>query len=331
MATATPIAYNPSFNFIPGTEQVGVFSVGTPTSGFTGEPRWWNSPDLELGYVIGIPVTDCNIPTPNLLETACFSFYRSSALTESSFVELSEYLTGQSFSDGNEAAIYLQDILGYYTSWTVSLKSFYITNSAQTTSLSSYTYNNISIGGPGLIVLTVGAKRNSFLASNYSAVNSIVVNGITATIHSQRAYGDNGSTIASVRITGNTDVANIDVNLGYLGDGVTLGIHRIINNISDTPLDSEGDYIGTIEFGGSYTLFFPSSNPKVSIGTACSTETPSSNVTINTLTKNFQVNNSEMVMASGSKRITDGTTLFQTAFGFDTEFSSATMCGAIWN
>jgi hypothetical protein len=332
MATATPIAYNPSLSFIPGTQQIGVFSVGTPTSGFTGNPKWWNSPDLELGYVIGIPVSGNTQPTPVSGVTASLGFYRSSALTETAFVELSEYLTGQSFGDGNDAEIYLEDTLGYYTSWTGAPQSFYITNSAQTTSLSSYTFNSISIGGPGLIVLTVGAKRLTYTGdAAYNNVTSIVVNGINATLHQNRGQGINGSTIASVRITGNTNVANIDVNFGYLGDGVTLGIHRIINNISDTPLDSNQSKISTIEFSDAYTLNFPSSNPKVAIGTTCSTNSPSANVTFTNLTKNFQVNNSKMLMSSGSIRITNGTTSLFQGYTFDTDLSVASMCGAIWN
>ena len=67
--------------------------------------------------MIGIPVSDCNIPTPNSGETACFSFYRSSALTDNSFIELTNFLTGQSFTGATAARTYLENILGYYTSY----------------------------------------------------------------------------------------------------------------------------------------------------------------------------------------------------------------------
>ena len=46
MATARPFAYNPPPNaVIAGTEQVGSLAVGTPTSGFTSNPQFWNGPD----------------------------------------------------------------------------------------------------------------------------------------------------------------------------------------------------------------------------------------------------------------------------------------------
>jgi hypothetical protein len=38
-----------------------------------------------------------------------------------------------------------------------------------------------------------------------------------------------------------------------------------------------------------------------------------------------------MLMASGSKRITDGTTSLAVLYTFDTDLSVASMCGAIWN
>ena len=117
MATAIPIAYNPSLTTISGTTQIGVFATGTPVSGFTGEPRWWNSPDFDLGYVIGIPVSDCDIPTPNSGETACFSFFRASANTDNAFLSLTNYLTGQSFTGTSNARTWLINNLGYYTNY----------------------------------------------------------------------------------------------------------------------------------------------------------------------------------------------------------------------
>lgn len=63
MATATSFAYNPG-DPISGTEQVGDLSVGTPTSGFTDSPQYWNGPDQDLGYVIAKSVPSNTQPTP---------------------------------------------------------------------------------------------------------------------------------------------------------------------------------------------------------------------------------------------------------------------------
>lgn len=331
MPTSTPIAYNPSYSFINGTQQVGVFATGFPTSGFTGDPKWWNSPDLELGYVVGIPVSGNTQPTPVSGVTASLGFYRSSALTETAFVSLGDYLTGQSFADGNDASIYMEETLGYYTSWTGAPTNMFITSSASTETNTTYSFGGIDIGGPGLIVLTLGVKRTTPELSNYDVVDTIVVNGLNVTIHTERGYNQNGSAIASVRITGNTTIANIDVNLPYTGDALTLNVYRVQNNISDTPLDTKNSYLSTVEFGDIYTFTFSSSNPKVTINTCCSTDTPSSSVSMTNLTKNSQVNNAEMLMASGSKRISEGSTSYLVGFTFDSDVSFASSCGAIWN
>jgi hypothetical protein len=49
--------------------------------------------------------------------SASVAFNRSSTLSEASFIELAETLTGQTFPTGNDAKTYLNDILGYWTSW----------------------------------------------------------------------------------------------------------------------------------------------------------------------------------------------------------------------
>lgn len=67
MATATPFAYNPSLTPIDGTTQVGTLSVGTPTSGFTDSPQYWNGPDQELGYVIALPKSGNTQVTPIII------------------------------------------------------------------------------------------------------------------------------------------------------------------------------------------------------------------------------------------------------------------------
>jgi len=65
MSFARPFAYNPSPNaVIAGTEQVGDLAVGTPTSGFTNSPTFWNGPDETQGYVIASPVSGNTQQTP---------------------------------------------------------------------------------------------------------------------------------------------------------------------------------------------------------------------------------------------------------------------------
>jgi hypothetical protein len=63
MAITRPFSYNTGAP-IAGTIQVGSLAVGTPTSGFTTNPQFWNGPDEELGYVIAVPVSGNTQPTP---------------------------------------------------------------------------------------------------------------------------------------------------------------------------------------------------------------------------------------------------------------------------
>ena len=115
MATARPFAYYTGSTIL-GTIQIGSLSVGTPSSGFTDTPQYWNGPDEELGYVIARPIPNNTQPTPVSGVTASVGFNRSSALTENSFVELTNYLFNQSFTGGTQAKTYLNNN-GYWTSY----------------------------------------------------------------------------------------------------------------------------------------------------------------------------------------------------------------------
>jgi len=115
MSISTPFAYNPGTQ-IPGTEQLGDLSFGTPLSGFTNNPQYWNGPDEELGYVITLSDPTNSQPTPIEGVFASVGFYRSEFLTENSFVEMTNQIFGQSFNNGTDAKTWLNDN-GYWTSF----------------------------------------------------------------------------------------------------------------------------------------------------------------------------------------------------------------------
>jgi hypothetical protein len=129
MATARPFAYNIGAP-IAGTEQVGGLAVGTPTSGFasTGLP-WWNGPDEEEGYVIAQSVPSDTQPTPVSGVSASVGFFRSSDLTDPSFISISNAVAGPSgggpFASGSAAKIWL-NANGYWTSYS-GANSFVVT------------------------------------------------------------------------------------------------------------------------------------------------------------------------------------------------------------
>ena len=122
MATARPFAYNPGATGpITGTEQVGSLAVGTPTAGFsaTGLP-WWNGPDEDLGYVIAqsVPGNTQPVPVGTGATGASVGFFRSSALTDPSFISLANVIAGPSgpFASGSTAKSWL-NANGYWTSY----------------------------------------------------------------------------------------------------------------------------------------------------------------------------------------------------------------------
>ncbi len=116
MSISTSFAYNTG-SPIAGTQQVGSLAIGVPTNGFasTGLP-WWQGPDEELGYVIAEPVSGNTQPTPISGVTASLGFYRSDFLTDNSFVELANVVSGQNFTGATEASVWLTNN-GYWNSY----------------------------------------------------------------------------------------------------------------------------------------------------------------------------------------------------------------------
>jgi hypothetical protein len=142
MAFARPFAYNPGTS-IPGTEQVGSLTIGTPTSGITDNPPFWNGPDEDLGYVIAAPVSGNTQPTEIPGVFASLGFYRTSGFSDSEFINLSQsvsstYGTPQTFSSATDASVWLTTN-GFWNSYLASLcDSFtFIGNNATTTSNSA--------------------------------------------------------------------------------------------------------------------------------------------------------------------------------------------------
>ena len=111
MTFARPFAYNPGTP-IPGTEQVGSLAIGTPTSGITNNPPFWNGPDEELGYVIAAPVSGNTQPTEIPGVFASLGFYRTSGFSDSDFIDWAQavsstYGTPQTFSSATDASVWL--------------------------------------------------------------------------------------------------------------------------------------------------------------------------------------------------------------------------------
>lgn len=96
MATSRPFTRNTGAA-IGGTTQLGNLAYGTPSAGFgaTGL-TWWMGPDESLGYIIAKDVAAANQPTPNGLNNGTVGFWRSSSLTDASFLSIANAVAGAS-------------------------------------------------------------------------------------------------------------------------------------------------------------------------------------------------------------------------------------------
>jgi hypothetical protein len=120
----TPIAYNTGGS-ISGTQQIGDLAVGVSGQDYGAEPggvTWWMGPNEQNGYVIGVPVSSNTQPTPISGVNASVGFYQSTALTDSSFVELTNTVFGQTFSSATQASIWLTNN-GYWNTYILPVLS----------------------------------------------------------------------------------------------------------------------------------------------------------------------------------------------------------------
>jgi hypothetical protein len=115
-------------------------AIGIPSSGFPSTGlQWWNGPDEDLGYVIAQSVPEGNQPTPFTGITASVGFFRSTILSESSFIEIAQRVsTNQTFATGDAATTWL-NANGYWSSWVTP----YVAGLYKTT-YSGYFNDNVS-------------------------------------------------------------------------------------------------------------------------------------------------------------------------------------------
>jgi hypothetical protein len=165
MATARPFAYNTGAG-ITGTDQVGGLAVGTPTYGFASTGlQWWNGPDEDLGYVIAKSVPSNTQPTPVSGVSASVGFFRSSALTDPSFISIANVVAGPSgggpFASGSAAKTWL-NTNGYWTS--------YVGSTGGTGGTGDF---NVSITQVGPNVVWSGSGKFNLTALTSAGTNTI--------------------------------------------------------------------------------------------------------------------------------------------------------------
>jgi hypothetical protein len=334
MSTSRPFAYNTGTTY-PGTIQYGTIAVGIDPLNYVegyGGLRWWNGPDEDLGYIICGPVPSNTQPTPNSGETASIQFWRSLLLTENSFKEIAQYVTGQSFGTGTEYADYLL-ANGYWTSYgfispTPTLTFINFTGNAGLGT--NYTYPNRSIGGPGLIVFTTHSE-----GSNNATLSGLTCNGIPATIHETEIIELSGNSItnsiASVRITSGSTT---DIIASYTNqmDRMGIGIFRIENNLSDTPISFNSVSANS---GTTLSMDLTGLTTNTNLGVVCETASDfNATITLYTgATRNYaaRVTSSIGMIITGGNFT--GTTAGSQNIFTDTPLSTQSMLltGVVWN
>ena len=196
MATARPFAYNTG-STISGTTQIGSLAVGTPSSGFTGNPKWWNGPDEDLGYVICRPNTSGNQPNPGSLP-AFIRFSRSKLKTDQSFINLVNSVFKQTFTTTTQCTSYLTTN-NYWTSFVSFVTSGLILNYDIS--------NSSSYPGSGTTITDLQGNSNAttFNSPTYTSSGGayLTFDGINEYFTTNTALGSklnpaNSSTIISI-------------------------------------------------------------------------------------------------------------------------------------
>jgi hypothetical protein len=196
MATARPFAYNTG-STISGTTQIGSLAVGTPSSGFTGNPKWWNGPDEDLGYVICRPNTIGNQPNPDNVP-AYIRFSRSKLKTDQSFINLVNSVFNQTFTTTSQCTSYLTTN-NYWTSYVSLVTSGLILNYDIS--------NSSSYPGSGTTITDLQGNSNAttFNSPTYTSSGGayLTFDGIDDYFRTNTALGSklnpaNSSTIISI-------------------------------------------------------------------------------------------------------------------------------------
>jgi hypothetical protein len=114
----------------------------------------------------------------------------------------------------------------------------YVTNSFINSAQTTYDFNSISIGGPGLVV--IGVHTENF-PNTGATLSSVTLNGSATTINlnvKNETQFNNGSisAIASIRVISGT-TADIQVNFASFAPArAGISIWSIRDNISDVPI-----------------------------------------------------------------------------------------------
>ena len=202
----------------------------------------------------------------------------------------------------------------------------YITFTSNTASQTTYTFNDVPIGGDGLIAIVV---HNESGVSR--PISSATINGTAATIASQVSQGPgalqftNTGIIYSRVLSGTT--ANISITFTGAVTRCGIGVYRIQNNISDTPIQTQ---TSSLTSGTGLTITF--TGLTISNVGVCGTTLGIANPVVwSGATENYDVQLVSLTEMSGANFITtsSGNRTITTSHINSTQ--PLTLVGVVWN
>ena len=207
-----------------------------------------------------------------------------------------------------------------------AITNTYITFTSDTASQTTYTFNNVPIGGDGLIAIVV---HNESGASR--PISSATINGTAATIASQVSQGPGALQFTNTgiiysRVSSGT-TANVSITFTGAVTRCGIGVYRIQNNISDTPIQTQ---TSSLTSGTGLTITF--TGLTISNVGVCGTTLGIANPVVwSGATENYDVQLVSLTEMSGANFITtsSGNRTITTSHINSTQ--PLTLVGVVWN
>jgi hypothetical protein len=203
----------------------------------------------------------------------------------------------------------------------------YITFTSNTSSLTTYTFNDVPIGGSGLIAITVHNESTTAIRT----ITSATINGDTATIASQVGQGPGALAFTNTgviygRVTGGT-TANISVTFSAAPSRCGIGVYRIQNNFSDIPVQSQ---TASLTSGTGLTITFTSLTT-FTAGVCAQSSGIANPITWTDATENYDETLGGTTEMSGANFITSSSGNRTVSTSHSNSTQPLTLVGVVWN
>lgn len=203
----------------------------------------------------------------------------------------------------------------------------YITFTSDTTSQTTYTFSGVPIGGSGLIVITV--HNESTVA--FRPITSATIDGNVATIASQVGQGPGTAAFTNTgiiyrRVTGGT-TADISITFSGTVSRCGIGVYRIQNNLSDTPVQSQ---TSSLVAGTGLTITFTGLTSG-NAGICAQTNGIANPMTWTNATENYDVQLVSASEMSGANFITTSSGNRTISTSHLNSSQPLTLVGVVWN